>query len=154
MPENIGISALSATVPLWGELGTALPAECFERYPILMFKWRSAFSWGQRASDRPGPAPVTPRRDRKLESVIAREAISVLFQPQIEPATGRIVGAEALARWDGAASPQLLFARAEAGGLSERLSRLMQRKALSVISTVTRCGAIPALAISSSSHFS
>ncbi len=55
---------------------------------------------------------------------------TVLFQPQIEPATGRIVGAEALARWKGAQSPQELFARAEASGLSERLSRLMQRKAL------------------------
>jgi len=95
-----------------------------------MFKWRSAFSWGQRASDRPGPAPVAPRRDRQLETVIAHEAVTVLFQPQIEPATGRIVGAEALARWKGAQSPQDLFARAEASGLAERLSRLMQRKAL------------------------
>ena len=95
-----------------------------------MFNWRSAFSWGQRASDRPGPAPVSPRRDRQLEAAIAHKAIAVLFQPQIEPASGRIVGAEALARWKGTASPQELFARAEAGGLSERLSRLMQRKAL------------------------
>ena len=62
--------------------------------------------------------------------VIAHEAITVLFQPQIEPATGLIVGAEALARWKGAQTPQELFARAEASGLSERLSRLMQRKAL------------------------
>ena len=95
-----------------------------------MLKWRSAFSWGQRASDRPGPAPATPRRDRELEAVIAHEAITVMFQPQIEPATGGIVGAEALTRWDGSRSPQELFARAEAGGLAERLSRLMQRKAL------------------------
>ena len=33
-----------------------------------------------------------------LEAVIAHEQIDVLFQPLIEPATGRIVGAEALAR--------------------------------------------------------
>ena len=95
-----------------------------------MIKWRSAFRWGQRASDRPGPAPATPRRDRNLETVIANGDIAVLFQPQIEPATGHIIGAEALARWDGSASPQELFARAEASGLSERLSRLMQRQAL------------------------
>jgi EAL domain-containing protein (putative c-di-GMP-specific phosphodiesterase class I) len=37
---------------------------------------------------------------------------------------------EALARWDQVGSPQQLFARAEAVGLSERLSRSIQRKAL------------------------
>ena len=62
--------------------------------------------------------------------MIAHEAIGVLFQPQIDPSTGAIVGAEALARWDGADSPQQLFERAAGAGLSERLSRLIQRKAL------------------------
>ena len=95
-----------------------------------MFRWRSAFAWGQRASDRPGPAPVVQKRDLMLEAVIAREAVSVLFQPQIDPATGEVVGAEALARWDGCGSPEQLFARARAAGLAERLSRLVQRKAL------------------------
>ncbi len=99
-----------------------------------MFHLRSAFNWGQRASDRPerrvDSAPARPRRDLVLEAVIAREAISVLFQPQIVPATGEVIGAEALARWDGCASPEQLFARAGAAGLPERLSRLVQRKAL------------------------
>ena len=62
--------------------------------------------------------------------MIAHERIGILFQPQIEPATGHIRGVEALARWDGAESAEKLFARAAAAGLSERLSRLMQRKAL------------------------
>ena len=95
-----------------------------------MGNWRGIFSRGQRASDHLGPAPVLPRRDPLLEAVIAKEQIGLLFQPQIEPATGRIAGAEALARWNGAASPEQLFARAAAAGLAERLSRLIQRKAL------------------------
>jgi EAL domain-containing protein (putative c-di-GMP-specific phosphodiesterase class I) len=65
-----------------------------------------------------------------LEGVIAHEQVDVLFQPLIEPGTGRVVGAEALARSAIAADPQILFARALAGGLDERLSRLVQRKAL------------------------
>ena len=65
-----------------------------------------------------------------LEQLIAHEQIEVLYQPQIEPLSGRVVGAEALARSTIAASAQALFARAEAAGLSERLSRLVQRKAL------------------------
>jgi EAL domain-containing protein (putative c-di-GMP-specific phosphodiesterase class I) len=64
-----------------------------------------------------------------LEGAIAHEQVDVLFQPLIEPATGRVVGAEALAR-SPIADGQLLFARASAGGLEERLSRLVQRKAL------------------------
>jgi len=95
-----------------------------------MFKWDSVFEWGRRASDREAPAPVSRVRDNLLETVIAHEGIEVLYQPLIEPKTGRILGAEALARCSIADSAQALFARAAAAGLSERLSRLVQRKAL------------------------
>ena len=75
-------------------------------------------------------APAPPQRDLILEATIAHEQIDVLFQPLIEPRSGRIVGAEALARSPLVADAGLLFARAMAGGLAERLSRLVQRKAL------------------------
>ena len=100
-----------------------------------MFKWDSVFEWGRRASDQMAPAPVTSVRDRLLETVIAHEGIDVLYQPIIEPRTGRIVGAEARARSSMSASADVLFARAAAAGLGERLSRLVQRKAL-------RCAAV------------
>jgi EAL domain-containing protein (putative c-di-GMP-specific phosphodiesterase class I) len=100
-----------------------------------MFKWITGLRRGQRASDRQSPAPVTPKRDRTLEAVIAHQRIALLFQPQIDPATGDILGVEALARWDGAASPEELFQRAAAAGLAERLSRLVQRKALRAAAT-------------------
>jgi EAL domain-containing protein (putative c-di-GMP-specific phosphodiesterase class I) len=70
-----------------------------------------------------------------LETVIAHEGIDVLYQPLIEPRTGRIVGAEALARSNIAPDATALFARAAASGLNQRLSRLVQRKAL-------RCAAV------------
>ncbi len=89
---------------------------------------------GKRASDRGISAPALPRRDRELADAIRRDRIELRFQPQIEPSTGRIIGVEALARWDGAESPEQLFARAEAAGLAERLSRSIQRKALRNVS--------------------
>lgn len=67
--------------------------------------------------------------------MIAQEQVEVLFQPLIEPTTGRIVGAEALARSAIADSADDLFRRAALAGLAERLSRLVQRKAL-------RCAAV------------
>ena len=61
---------------------------------------------GKRASDRKVPAPALPTRDRALEQAIRRDRIELRFQPQIEPASGRIAGVEALARWDGAKAPK------------------------------------------------
>ena len=100
-----------------------------------MIRWDSVFEWGRRASDRPAPAPAAPRRDKLLEQAISHERIDVLYQPQIEPQTGRIAGAEALARCALEPSAEELFARAAAAGLSERLSRLIQRKALRAAGT-------------------
>lgn len=82
-----------------------------------------------RASDRLEPMPA-PRRDRALEHAIAADAIAIRFQPQVEAGSGRLVGVEALARWPGALGPADLFARAARSGLTERLSRHVQRKAL------------------------
>ena len=95
-----------------------------------MLTWDNISKWGRRASDAGAAPPVAPQRDLLLEAAIAHEQVDVLFQPLIEPATGRIVGAEALARSPVVAGAELLFARASAGGLAERLSRLVQRKAL------------------------
>ena len=85
----------------------------------------------QRASDRL-QALVVRRRDRVLEEAIAHDRIAIHFQPLIEPATGRTVSVEALARWDGEESATQLFDRATRGGLRERLSRFAQRKALRI----------------------
>lgn len=83
----------------------------------------------ERSEDRRAPAPRR-RKDDLLAAVIAHQQIAVAFQPQINPASGEVVGAEALARWDRVSGAEQLFERAAAAGLSERLSRLVQHKAL------------------------
>lgn len=95
-----------------------------------MLKWDSICKWGRRASDLGATIPAPPLRDFVLEGAIAREQVDVLFQPLMEPLTGRVVAAEALARSAVTSSAEQLFARATAAGLGERLSRLVQRKAL------------------------
>ena len=86
----------------------------------------------KRGSDRL-KAPPQVVRDRALEQALADDSIAIAFQPQTDPCTGRVEGAEALARWSGAVSPEQLFARAAAVGLTERLSRHVQRKALQMV---------------------
>lgn len=73
--------------------------------------------------------------DRLIEQAIALEQVDVLFQPLIEPLSGCVVGAEALARSSIAVTAEQLFARAERAGAAERLSRLVQRKALTAAAT-------------------
>ena len=99
-----------------------------------MLKGDSVSDWGRRASDG-APTPVSPIRDLMLEAVIAHEQIDLFFQPLIDAQTGRITGAEALARSMIAKDAESLFARAHSALLAERLSRLVQRKAL-------RCAAV------------
>ena len=85
----------------------------------------------QRVADRRAAGKSSGvRRDDLLAAVIAHRQIAVAFQPQINPITGEVTGAEALARWDRVATAEQLFARASVAGLSERLSRLDQSKAL------------------------
>lgn len=100
-----------------------------------MLRWDSISRWGRRGSDTGATVPAVPIRDLVLEGVIAHEQVEVLFQPQIDARTGRVVGAEALARSSVAANADALFARAGAAALGERLSRLIQRKALGCAAT-------------------
>ena len=87
------------------------------------------FIRGRQGSGKAAPVPVL-QRDAVLESAIALEQVDVLFQPLIAPLSGRVAGVEALARSGIAADADALFARAAAAGLAERLSQLVQRKAL------------------------
>jgi EAL domain-containing protein (putative c-di-GMP-specific phosphodiesterase class I) len=85
----------------------------------------------ERVKDRRGASPSQERRrDDLLAAVIAHQQIDVAFQPQIDPVTGEVASAEALARWERAESADQLFERAAKADLSEQLSRLVQRKAL------------------------
>ena len=94
-----------------------------------MLSWGSINKRARRASDE-APAPVPPARDMMLEVAIAHEQIDLLYQPVIDVQTGRLAGAEALARCGVVRDAESLFARANSAFLGERLSRLIQRKAL------------------------
>jgi len=69
-----------------------------------------------------------------LRHALANDEIDILFQPQVSVTTGRIVGVEALARWEhpvmGALGAERLFAAAERAGLTIGLSDHIQRLVL------------------------
>lgn len=61
---------------------------------------------------------------------VAGRQLQTVFQPQFALSTGKLVGAEALARLPGESDARDLFRRAAAAGLAERVSREIQRDAL------------------------
>ena len=65
-----------------------------------------------------------------IEGMIAHERVELVYQPLIDATSGSMVGAEALVRSGVARDGGALFARANAAALGERLSRVVQRKAL------------------------
>lgn len=95
----------------------------------MMLSWNNIINRGRRASDGATP-PVSPIRDLMLEAVIEHEQVDLRYQPLIDARAGRMIGAEALARSVVARDAEGLFARARSARLAERLSRLLQRKAL------------------------
>jgi EAL domain-containing protein (putative c-di-GMP-specific phosphodiesterase class I) len=64
---------------------------------------------GNRASDIHLTPRAAPTRDVELERAIAKDELTVLFQPQIEPISGRVCAVEALARWTGERDTEALM---------------------------------------------
>lgn len=85
-----------------------------------------------------GVGEAEERRDDQLEidlrRALAKGEVEIRFQPQVAIATGRIVGAEALARWihpeHGELGAATLFDVAERSDYLAQLSEHVQRKAL------------------------
>lgn len=73
-----------------------------------------------------------------LKTAVEQGEIEILFQPSVEIASGRIVGAEALARWQQPDRDEIgaetLFEAAAQAGLSAELSAYVQSRALAAAS--------------------
>ena len=87
--------------------------------------------------DAPAPKDGSPPVEAlvaDLHRALERGEIGVLYQPQVELASGKVIGAEALARWQhpsfGEVGAEALFAAAERAGLDAALSDHVQRRAL------------------------
>lgn len=78
--------------------------------------------------------PKNSRLDKGLRQALAKGEIAIHFQPQFDVASGRLVGAEALARWShpdlGEIGANELFAAADRCDLREELSFFIQRQAV------------------------
>jgi EAL domain-containing protein (putative c-di-GMP-specific phosphodiesterase class I) len=94
------------------------------------------------------PATTHDERDRPvLERVIATGAFRPVFQPVVELATRRVVGYEALTRFDDGTRPDLRFEQAAAAGLAVALERATLERA---VAEATRLPPGPWLSVNAS----
>lgn len=95
--------------------------------------------------------------EQDLRRAVADGAIDVHYQPRVDSRDGRIVGAEALARWtrpgSGPVPAQEFIALAEDAGLIDELGEQVMRKACRQLAEWAAAGvAIPSVAVNVSSH--
>jgi diguanylate cyclase len=85
-------------------------------------------------AQNPRAARIASLVDIALRSAIAERRIAIALQPQFAVSSGRLVGAEALARLNdaelGQISASALFAAADRCDLREELSHIIQREAI------------------------
>ncbi|MGK5683478.1 putative bifunctional diguanylate cyclase/phosphodiesterase [Actinoplanes sp. URMC 104] len=100
----------------------------------------------------------TPRRLAllaDLRSAVEQGAVQIAYQPKVDPATGRVVGAEALARWsrpDGPVRPDEFIPLAERSGLIAPLTEHILGTALAACASWRRAGHPLSVAVNLSPH--
>jgi len=119
----------------------------------------------QHISDKTSIATSTPGKEPTLKEItkeefllgIERKEFILYYQPQIEIATGKMVGLEALVRWQhperGLLLPDSFINQAEALGTIDQLGWLVAEKALNEIKQFTKKdGTVPTLSINVSPY--
>ncbi len=89
---------------------------------------------------------------RELNNALETNEIFAWFQPQLRAADGKVIGFEALARWDhperGLVSPASFLPDIEKSGLSQRLAEVILKQSLMALNTWDAAGFdVPAISV-------
>jgi diguanylate cyclase (GGDEF)-like protein len=128
---EIGVSLGIAFAPADGETTAALSRSA----DLALYRAKEEGRGAYRFFEEEMNARMQARRtfEHDLRRAIARQEIFVVYQPQVDSATGRYDGAEALARWAhperGVVSPADFIPLAEELGLITALGEFVLRKA-------------------------
>ena len=123
----------------WGPAQSEDPGELLRRADIALYraKQRGRARYRRFTRDMDASVKLRLELERELRRAIARDELSVAYQPIVMLSSGEIVGVEALLRWNhperGAIRPDLFVPIAEQGGLMIPLGNWMLR------AVFTRC---------------
>ena len=117
----------------WGPAQSEDPGELLRRADIALYraKQRGRARYRRFTRDMDASVKLRLELERELRRAIARDELSIAYQPIVTLASGEIVGVEALLRWNhperGAIRPDLFVPIAEQGGLMIPLGNWMLR---------------------------
>ena len=139
------------------DAGETDPMQPIRRADIAMYnaKWQhSGVELYRDEIDRRTPARLSMLGD--LRTAIEGDEIDVVFQPKLELGTGRVVGVEALVRWDsptrGRVAPSEFVRVAEDTGLIKDLTDLVLKRGIAALRMFDDAGLGLRLAINLSTH--
>jgi len=121
----------------WGPAQSEDPGELLRRADIALYraKQRGRSRYRRFTPDMDASVKLRLELEMELRRAIARDELSVAYQPIVAVGTGEIVGVEALLRWQhaerGAIRPDLFVPIAEQGGVMISLGNWMLRAVFS-----------------------
>jgi diguanylate cyclase (GGDEF)-like protein len=149
LAEPIEVGELTLTTP--ASIGVCLapvhgadPDALLRRADVAMYAakaGRDGVRVYQAEDDRNTPRRLAILADLRL--AVEQRLIEVSYQPKLDPATGRVIGAEALSRWhraDGPVPPDEFIPLAERSGLIRPLTRHVLDTALAACAGWRRDG--------------
>ncbi len=138
----------SATAPLDGSDSAGL----LQRADVAMYRAkaeRTGYEAYVAALDRSSAERLALCAE--LRRTVTAEQLDVFFQPSVDPASGRVVGAEALVRWHhpvrGMVSPEEFIPLAERSGLIGQLTLQVLRRSLAELARLRSAGLLPSVAV-------
>ncbi|MDW3216028.1 MAG: bifunctional diguanylate cyclase/phosphodiesterase [Ilumatobacteraceae bacterium] len=127
------------------------------RADIAMYnaKWqRTGVEMYRDEIDRRTPARLSMLGD--LRTAIETDQLTVVYQPKLNLATGRVVGAEALVRWDhpirGTVPPAEFVRVAEDTGLIKQLTDIVLASGIRMLAEIQRAGLDVDVSVNVSTH--
>lgn len=121
----------------WGPAQSEDPGELLRRADIALYraKQRGRARYRRFTRDMDASVKLRLELERELRRAIARDELSIAFQPVVALTSGEITGVEALLRWNhperGPIRPDLFVPIAEQGGLMIPLGNWMLRAVFS-----------------------